>query len=133
MTGYFDAQITRLIKKKKKFGKVFLDKTTRHKFPKIYLPEDIGLLSKTDEAHSRLSGPATKRIFERECDVFKKSEFARLKKISVSHIYNLRGIRQYCSNARFFVRTKPTKVAIGKRQKPDPQGEPGYLRVDSVH
>ncbi len=133
MSGYSDAQTTRLIKKKRKFGKVFADKTIRHKFPKIYTPEDIGLLAKTDEAHSRLSGPATKRILERECDFFKKSEFARLKNISVAHLYNLRGTRQYCSNVRFFVKTKTTKVAIGQRRKPDPEGQPGYLRVDSVH
>lgn len=133
MTGYSDAQLTRLIKKKRKFGKVFADKTARHKFPKIYTPEDISLLSKTDEAHSRLSGPATKRIFQREFNVFKKSEFARLKNISVSHLYNLRGTRQYQSGVKFFVKTKPTKVAIGERRKPEPLGEPGYLRVDSVH
>jgi len=24
-------------------------------------------------------------------------------------------------------------VPIGTRRKPDPQGEPGYLRVDTVH
>jgi len=133
MTGYSDAQLTRLIKKKKKFGKVFADKIARNKFPKIYSPSDITLLSKTDEAHSRLSGPATKRIFQRECDVFKKSEFARLKNISVSHLYNLRDTRQYQTNTKFFSKTKAVKVAIGKRKKPEPNGQPGFLRVDSVH
>ena len=29
--------------------------------------------------------------------------------------------------------TRPTPVAIGERRKPDPQGRPGYLRVDTVH
>lgn len=133
MTGYSDAQTTRLIKKKRKFGRVFFDKTSRHKFPKIYTSSDVALLSKTDEAHNRLSGPATKRIFQREYSIFKKLEFERLNNISVAHIYNLRDTRQYCSNARFFVKTKPTKVAIGQRRKPDPGGRPGYLRVDSVH
>ena len=133
MTGYSDAQITRLIKKKRKFGKVFFDKTSRHKFPRIYTPEDVGLLIKTDQSHDRLSGPATKRILKREFTIFKKPEFERLNNISVAHIYNLRDTRQYCSNAKFFVKTKATKVAIGERRKPDPGGEPGYLRVDSVH
>lgn len=133
MTGYSDAQMTRLIKKKKKFGKVFLSSTKRHRFEKIYTPGDIALLSKTDQAHSRLSGPATKRIFQRECDVFKKAEFARLKNISVAHLYNLRGRRQYQSNTKFFSKTKPVKINIGDRRRPDPLGRPGYLRVDSVH
>jgi len=30
-------------------------------------------------------------------------------------------------------KTNPVKVNIGKRTKPDPQGRPGYLRVDTVH
>ena len=25
------------------------------------------------------------------------------------------------------------QVAIGERRRPDPQGQPGYLRVDTVH
>jgi hypothetical protein len=29
--------------------------------------------------------------------------------------------------------TKPTSVSIGERRRPDPQGRPGYLRVDTVH
>jgi len=29
--------------------------------------------------------------------------------------------------------TRPTQVAIGERRRPDPQGKPGYLRVDTVH
>ncbi|MBZ5727997.1 MAG: hypothetical protein LAP87_23770 [Acidobacteriia bacterium] len=29
--------------------------------------------------------------------------------------------------------TRPTKVAIGERRRPEPEGRPGYLRVDTVH
>src|SRR5258708_12645538 len=29
--------------------------------------------------------------------------------------------------------TRPTQVSIGERRKPDPQGRPGYLRLDPVH
>ena len=29
--------------------------------------------------------------------------------------------------------TRPTAAAIGERRKPNPQGRPGYLRVDTVH
>lgn len=64
MTGRSDAQMTRLIKRKRVFGVVLPSSTARHSFPTIYTPEDIGLLIATDNAHHRLSGPATKRIFK---------------------------------------------------------------------
>lgn len=133
MSGYRHAQIHRLIRKQKKTGKVFLSSTRRNTFPKIYTAEDIRRIIETDIAHGRLSGKATKHLFKRACDVFKDIRFARLKNISVSHLYNLRGTRQYQSHDRFFVRTKATTVPIGERRKPDPQGQPGFLRVDTVH
>lgn len=133
MTGFSDAQITRLIAKKKKIGKITANTTARHRFTRIYTPEDVGCLIDTDKAHDRLSGHATKKIFEREYSVFGKEAFKRLKNISIAHIYNLRGTRQYVSWAKFFTKTKPTPVNIGERRKPDPHGQPGYLRVDTVH
>jgi len=30
-------------------------------------------------------------------------------------------------------RGKPTPISIAERRRPDPQGQPGYLRVDTVH
>ena len=32
-----------------------------------------------------------------------------------------------------FQKTRPVKVSIGERRRPDPQGRPGYLRIDTVH
>src|SRR3989344_2716388 len=133
MTGFSDAQLTRLISKKKKTGRITADSTKRHRFKKTYTPEDTALLIETDKAHDRMSGQATRRIFERMNDVFNDERFRRLKNISVSHIYNLRGTRQYLSWTKFFTKTKPTPVKIGERRKPDPKGEPGFLRVDTVH
>jgi hypothetical protein len=133
MTGYSDAQTTRLIKKKKKTGKLFLSSTKRHTFTRTYTPTDVALLIETDKAHERLSGKATKKIFKREHDIFGNKQFERLKNISVSHIYNMRGTRQYTSHARFFTKTRPTPVHIGERKKPNPEGQPGFLRVDTVH
>ncbi len=134
MTGYEDAQVTRLIRKMKK---------TRHlipssregcsSFPKKFTPEDVGLLVATDNAHGRLSGKATKEIFRREFEIFHDPAFVRLKDISVAHVYRLRGRRQYVSHARTFAKTNPVSVPIGERRKPFPSGKPGYIRVDSVH
>lgn len=133
MTGFSDAQLTRLIAKKKKCGKIIADATGKHKFTRIYTPEDIAKLIETDKVHDRLSGPATKKIFQRAYEIFGDAGFQRLRNISVAHIYNLRGTRQYISWAKFFIKTKPTTVNIGGRRKPDPKGKPGYLRVDTVH
>lgn len=133
MTGFSDSQLTRLIARKKKMGKILADTTRRHRFPRKYTTEDVALLIETDKNHERLSGPATRAIFARMHDIFKNMRFRRLKDISVAHIYNLRATRQYLSWTKFFVKTKPTAVKIGERRKPNPQGEPGYLRVDTVH
>lgn len=133
MTGFSDAQLTRLIAKKKKTGRIIPESTKRNRFTKIYTPEDVALLIETDKAHSRLSGPATKKIFWREYAVFNKRQFERLKNISVGHIYNLRGTRQYLSFAKFFSKTRATTAPIGERRKPRPEGKPGFIRVDSVH
>lgn len=134
MTGYSDAQLTRLIKKKRQTRVIRAISGTRHKFDKVYGPVDTALLIKTDAAHGRLSGPATKRILLREYGIYGKKEYEKLKNISVSHIYNLRGTRQYQSQlGSSFEKTKPTNIPIGERRKPQPDGQPGYIRVDTVH
>jgi len=51
----------------------------------------------------------------------------------VAHIYNLRGTRQYQSHSIFYTKTKPAKVNIGERCKPETYGKPGYIRVDTAH
>lgn len=132
-TGYSDIQTKRLIKQYLVTGKVLLSDKRKYRFPIRYTTDDVALLVKTDNAHGRLSGPATKRIFEREHDVFGKLEYQHIAKISVSHLYNLRGRRQYVSHATTYTKTQATSVPIGERRKPQPLGKPGFLRVDSVH
>lgn len=133
MTGLSNSQLKKLIARKKKFGKIFQASTKHHCFPRKYTPEDIALLIKTDNAHLRLSGPATKKILEREYGVFNHAEYQNLSSISVSHLYNLRETRQYVSHSLTVKKTKATGVKIGQRRKPAPEGKPGFLRIDSVH
>lgn len=133
MTGISKSQLTRLIFKKAEVGKVLPSSQGRHSFSTIYTPEDIARVVETDNAHCRLSGTATKEIFEREFEKFKKKDYERLSKISVSHIYNLRGKKQYTSASLTYTKTQATAVSIGERRKPQPEGKPGYIRVDSVH
>lgn len=134
ITGYEDAQVTRLIRKMKRTRHVIpASREACASFPKKYTAEDIALLVKTDNVHGRLSGKATKELFRRASDIFHDETFLRLKTISVSHLYNLRETRQYVSSAATFTKTNPTGVPIGERRKPLPNGKPGYIRVDSVH
>jgi len=134
MTEYSRAQITRLIAQQKHRGKIEARKGKRGvPFATKYTPKDIALLAETDLAHQKLSGPATKEIFRRAHEVFGQKDFKRLSGISSSHLYNLRGTRQYTSETKYFSKTSPTRTNIGERRKPRPNGKPGYLRVDTVH
>lgn len=134
MTGYSDAQVTRLIRKKKKTRHILATPSpTRSTFKTIYTTNDVARLIEMDNAHGRLSGHATKKLFERAYTLFHDERFVRLKDISVSHLYNLRGRRQYVSHATTWTKTCPSAVPIGERRKPSPDGRPGYIRVDSVH
>lgn len=107
----------------------------RHKFGRVYGPSDIKLLIDTDVAHECISGEATAEILKREFEVFKRADYANISHISASHIYNIRNRnRQYnSSTAKFFKLTKAKNPDIGIRRKPQPDGKPGYLRIDSVH
>lgn len=133
MTGLSNSQLKRLVAKKKKVGKICFASTGRNRFTKKYWPEDIAKLLETDNAHSRLSGPATKKILTREYEKFNHEHYKNISQISIAHIYNLRGTNQYKSHALTVKKTNPVVVKIGERRKPDPDGQPGFLRVDSVH
>jgi transposase InsO family protein len=133
MTGLSRAQVTRLISRYAARGTVQPPSCQRHRFPQRYTRADVELLAAVDEAHESLSGPATRRILQREYQHYGKQEYARLASISVSHLYNLRQQPRYRERRLNYVRTRPTAVGIGERRRPHPQGRPGYLRVDTVH
>jgi transposase InsO family protein len=133
MTGLSRAQVTRLISRYTSTGRVQPTVYRRRRFPDRYTRADIELLASVDEAHETLSGPATRRILEREAGLYGKQEYARLAGISVAHLYNLRKSQRYRERRLNYVKTRPTAVSIGERRKPDPRGQPGYLRLDTVH
>lgn len=133
MTGLSRAQVTRLIARYTASGRVRTTVYRRHRFPQRYTRADIELLAQVDEAHETLSGPATRRILEREYRVYGKREYARLATLSVAHLYNLRHSRRYRERVLTYSTTTPMAVQIGERRRPDPQGQPGYLRLDTVH
>lgn len=135
-TGYSDIQIKRLVKRYYE-GKLLYGLLTRKRnsFARKYLSTDIALLIRTDILHGCLSGQATREILRREFEVFGNKTYENISKISPAHIYNLRNHnRQYnSSDAKFFTRTVAVERNIGIRRKPQPEGKPGYLRIDTVH
>lgn len=133
LTGLSRAQSTRLIARWNQTRAVRPLTPRRPNFPRRYQSADIALLAQVDAAHEDLSGPATRRILQREFRVHGQPEFERLAALSVSHLYNLRHSARY---RRCRVRIEPTRgptVSIAERRKPDPKGQPGYLRIDTVH
>jgi transposase InsO family protein len=70
---------------------------------------------------------------QREFEIYHQPEYERLAGISVSHIYNLRASESYRRRRVRVHHTRATQVSIAERRQPDPQGRPGYLRVDTVH
>ena len=133
MTGLSRAQITRLITVYLEGEEVKLKPYRRHRFAKRYTREDVELLAAVDEAHETLSGPATQKLLQRAYYDFHDEKYDRLAQLSVAQLYRLRQSRRYREQRMVYQATRPTKVPIGERRRPEPNGRPGYLRVDTVH
>jgi transposase InsO family protein len=133
MTGRSRAEVTRLIARYRVNGEVQPVHYRRHRFPQRYSRADVELLATVDEAHESLSGPARRHILQRAYQHYDQPEYQRLASISVSPLYKLRQQPRYRERRLNYLKTRPTAVTIGERRRPDPQGQPGYLRVDPVH
>jgi len=133
VSGYSRAQVSRLIREYNQRGQLRKAQYKRHRFPRNYTTADIALLARTDELHDCLSGPATKKIMEREWEIYGHSDFRNISRISIAHLYNLRRSHLYRSITKRYTTTKPAVVRIGERARPAPGGIPGYIRVDTVH
>jgi transposase InsO family protein len=135
VTGYSPAQMKRLLKQ---------FRTERHlrdrrgppakPFAYRYTIADQQALAELDALHGNLSGPATRKLAERACHLFGDARYQRLAGISVAHLYNLRRASGY-QRARGAQphKTQSVQRAIGERRAPQPNGLPGFIRVDSVH
>ena len=134
-TGYSRAQLTRLIRQHRETARVVdrRDGNQGRPFARAYTPADVRLLARVDADLGQMSGLATRVVLRREHQVFGDVRFERLAGISASHIYNLRGSRTYRTQRTVVEGTKATAVAVGERRAPQPDGLPGFLRVDTVH
>jgi transposase InsO family protein len=134
VTGLSRAQLTRAIGQFARHGGIEDRRRAPTKpFATRYTSADIHLLAAMDALHSTLSGPATRKLCERMFQVFGDPRFERLAGISNGHLYNLRRHKIYRGSRTAVDKTRPVRVNIGERRKPAPDGQPGYLRVDSVH
>ena len=133
MTGRSRTQVTRLVSQYMKNSAVKQAVSERHRFASRFTRGDLELLAGVDEPHKTTSGPATKRILGWKYEQYKHQEYESLASISIAHIYNLRSRRHYRECFMSCTKTRPVKVAIGERRRPQPNGKPGYLQVDTVH
>ncbi len=124
VTGYSRPQLTRLIGQYKRTGKLGRRCQPRHRFTTHYTAQDIVRLAQTDELHGTLSGPATKKIFEREYTLFGHLDYERLADISVSHLYNLRKCTGYRRQRRHFTKTQATPSRSRSDANPTLKGNP---------
>lgn len=129
LTGYKKSQLHQLI------DSALMKKLARKPYIRIntyrtYTGHDIQLLEETDELHFRLSAAATHEILRREYVMFHHTEYQNLSHISISHINNLRDSDNY--KAKYLHHTQARQVGIGVSQRPEPNGKPGAIRIDTV-
>ncbi len=132
VSGYSSRQVKRLIQQYRKTGRVKRQQRTVAGFERVYGSAGALLLAYTDQLHGTLSGAATRKICERMYLVYGEARYENLAKISISHLYNLRQSKGYQRQRRQFDKTQPKRIQIGERRKPNPEGKPGYLRIDTV-
>jgi hypothetical protein len=134
ITGYSDIHMKRLIAKAIQ-GELYGPKSKKNEtsFRRKYTNEDIALLAEFDSIANYPCGDSLRCSFKRMYDDYGDERFKRLSEISHGHVYNLRETNIYKNQTRHYSKTKPVQNRIGIREKPRPNGEPGYLRVDSVH
>ena len=133
--GFSPAQISRLLRQQAETG-VVEDRRGRNSgraFATVYTPADIRLLAVVDGAYGGMSALATREIPRREHEVHGDARFERLAGVSRSHTYNLRASRAYRTKRTTWEKTRPSPVAVAVRKAPEPNGRPGFLRVDTVH
>jgi len=133
VSGYSRQQVTRLVKQYRDQGRLTRRQRTVNGFSRRFTDRDIRLLAEMDERHNSPNGPAMRKLCERAYRLFGQTEYQRLASISVAHLYNLRKSKVYLRQRRTLEKTRPRASHIGERRKPRPNGQPGYIRIDTVH
>lgn len=137
-SGYSRAQITRLVAQWSANRAAASPLTKRRSVPGVpfarkYTAVDVALLVEMDRAFEDMSGPAVAHLLHRAFHVYGDARYARLAKLSVSHLYNLRKSTGYQSQRTSFNKTRCVCNPIGVRKKPRANGRAGFIRIDTVH
>lgn len=104
----------------------------RRRFPVQYTRADAERLAQVDNATGRLSGNLTAQFCANQFAAGDQ-RFSRLRSISSATVYRLRERPRYRECAMVMGRTQAVDRPIGERRKPEPDGIPGFIRVDTVH
>jgi transposase InsO family protein len=132
--GYSRQQLTRMIQRYLEEGELRRYQKTVNGFEQFYTADDVRLLAQLDQRHDTPNGFMVKKLCERAFHEYDDINYLRLSQISVSHIYNLRKSASYQKNRFHYEKTKSPKCFhIGERRKPEANGKPGYIRIDTVH
>ncbi len=132
-SGYGISHIDHLITRYGRGKKLIRAKRTQFKFQTKYTREDIALLAEVAEAYHHQNGKALRGICQDMYNIYGDARFVRLKDISTSRLYDLKRTSTYRNLVVRFEKTRPVSTPIGERKKPQPEGRPGFIRVDSVH
>jgi transposase InsO family protein len=134
ISGYSRQQLTRMIERHSECGELKRFQKTTNGFEKLYTDEDIRVLAQLDKRHDTPNGFMVKKLCERAFHEFGDLSYVRLSAISIAHIYNLRKSSGYKKIRVRYEKTKSKKgIHIGERRKPIANGNPGYIRIDTVH
>jgi len=134
VSGYSRQQLTRMIQRYIEEGALRRYQKTVNGLEQYYIDVDIRLLAELDQRHDTPNGFMVKKLCERAYHRFDDMAYERLSHISVSHIYNLRKSLGYKKHRYHYEKTKSSKgIHIGERRKPQANGKPGYIRIDTVH
>ena len=124
MTGLSRAQITRLIQQYRQGGELQPARYRRHR---------IHARRRGWRRWTRPTKPSAARPRDPRAGI-PAVPAARIERLAgIGGPDRLRRRSAYRQRRLHFTKTRPTAVSIGERRRPDPQGQPGFLRVDTVH
>ena len=95
---------------------------------------DVELLAAVDEAHETLSGPATRKILEREYQQYQQREYERLAgMLGGPDLSPAAAAAPTASGGCISPRPGPRRCRSASGAGPTRKASPGFLRVDTVH
>ena len=133
ITGYKEKQIDSFIKIYKSGKKIKRKKRTEYYFEKKYKQEDIALLLELHDMSKGICGQVVQVLCHDMYILYGDPRYEKVSMISSSHFYRIKNTHFWKERSLVYEHTKANKVAIGERTRPQNEGKPGFLRIDTVH